>query len=173
MAMFLHHLRYALHTLRRSPGYTLMCLAVLALGIGANAAIFSVLDAVVLHALPYPEVERLVFVWERLPSMPAPFDKRMQVSYRNFQEWRRQNQIFTEMAAFRAMPLRQNAVEDGVQVSTCFASATLFPMLGVQPRLGRVFTPAEETTARTAWRCSPIPTSIAGSTVIRASSAGH
>ena len=84
MAMFFGHLRYALHTLRRSPGYTSMCLAVLALGIGANAAIFSVLDAVVLQALPYPDVGRLVFVWQRIPSMPAPFEKRMQVSYRNF-----------------------------------------------------------------------------------------
>jgi putative ABC transport system permease protein len=145
MPMFLRHLRYSLHTLSRSPGYTLMCLAVLALGIGANAAIFSVLDTVVLNALPYPDTERLVFAWERLPSMPAPFDKRMQVSYRSFQEWRRQNQVFSEMAAFRSMPLRQNAVEDGVQVTTCFASAALFPMLGARARLGRIFTPAEET----------------------------
>jgi putative ABC transport system permease protein len=122
-----------------------MCLAVLALGIGANAAIFSVLDAVVLHALPYPDVARLVFVWERMPSMPAPFEKRMMVSYRNFQEWRRQNQAFTEMAAFKGMPLRETALADGGPVTACFASANLFPMLGVTPALGRVFTVADET----------------------------
>ena len=145
MAMFFRHLRYGLHTLRRSPGYTSMCLAVLALGIGANAAIFSVLDAVVLHALPYPDVGRLVFVWERIPSMPAPFEKRMQVSYRNFQEWRRQNQVFTEMAAFQGQPLRETGLADGGPVTTCFTSAALFPMLGVKPALGRLFTAADET----------------------------
>src|ERR1035441_2578538 len=65
-------LRYAFHTLRASPAYALMCICILALGIGANAAIFSVLDSVVLNALPYPDPSRLVFIWERFPGLPAP-----------------------------------------------------------------------------------------------------
>src|SRR5579871_5344674 len=85
--------------LSRSPGYTLTCIAVLALGIGANAAIFSVVYSVILTPLPYPDASRLVFVWERYPNMPMPLGSRMEAAYRNYLEWKRQNTVFAEMAA--------------------------------------------------------------------------
>src|SRR5258705_3217403 len=93
-------LRYALHTLRRNPGYACMCVAVLALAIGANAAIFSVLDAVILEALPYPHIERLVFDLDRFPNMPPPITDRMLVAHRNFEEWQRQDTAFETIATY-------------------------------------------------------------------------
>ncbi len=141
--MILRDIRYALETLRRSPAYTLMCIGVLALGIGANAAIFSVLDSVIFQALPYPDPGRLVFVWERLPSIPR-FGERMQVAYKNFVEWRRQNTVFSKMAALREISLEETGADSARHVATGFASAELFHLLGAQPRIGRLFTSAEE-----------------------------
>jgi predicted permease len=140
----LRDLRHAVHTLRRSPGYTLLSVTVLALGIGANAAIFSVLDSVVLHALPYPDADRLVFVWERFPSLPPPIGPRMKVAPANFREWQRQATVFSSMAAFTSHPANETSSGHPRQVSTGFASADLFPMLGVVPRLGRLITAENE-----------------------------
>ena len=141
---FLHDLRYALRILRHSPGYALTCVAVLALGIGANAAIFSVIHSVILKPLPYPDASRLVFVWERFPNMPEPFGTRIQVARKNYLEWKRQNTVFADMAGFRAMTLNETGADQSRHVSTGFASANLFPMLGVHARIGRLFTPDEE-----------------------------
>jgi putative ABC transport system permease protein len=137
-------LGYTFRVLRRTPGYALICVTILALGIGANSAIFSVLDSVILKALPYPDPARLVFVWERFPNMPPPVDKRMDVAYKNFVEWRRQNRVFTDMAAFRAVTLDETNLEHPRKVSAGFASPGLFPLLGVQARIGRLFTTEEE-----------------------------
>src|SRR5882762_4864980 len=93
-------MRFALRTLRNSPGYALTCIAVIALGIGANAAIFSVVHAVILKPLPFADPSRLVFVWEKFPGMPEPLGPRMFVSRRNYLEWKRQNTVFVDMAAF-------------------------------------------------------------------------
>ncbi|MGB7762342.1 MAG: ABC transporter permease [Bryobacteraceae bacterium] len=142
--MILRDIRYSIHTLRRSPGYALLCMGVLALGIGANAAIFSVLDSVIFQALPYPDPSRLVFVWERFPNMLPPIGPRMQVAYKNFAEWRRQNTVFSGMAAFREIDLDEAGADSTHHVSTGFASAELFHLLGAQPRIGRLFTAAEE-----------------------------
>src|SRR5689334_7677214 len=96
----LRDLRHVLFTLSRTPGHALLCIGILALGIGANAAIFSVLDAVVLQALPYPDPGRLVFIWERFPAMPPPIGPRMAVSRAHFVEWQRRATVFSSMAAF-------------------------------------------------------------------------
>ena len=144
MTNLVRDLRHAVYTLRRSPGYSLLSIAVLALGIGANSAIFSVLDSVILDALPYPDPASLVFVWERFPAMPPPMDKRMDVARRNFQEWKRQATVFRDMATFRATPLEETGLEHPRHVSTGFASPGLFAMLGVRARLGRLFTAAED-----------------------------
>src|SRR2546430_17339311 len=105
----LRDVRHALHTLRRSPVYALPCIAVLALGIGANAAIFSVLDSVVLHALPYPDPDRLVIVWERFPALPPPVGPRMPVTRPTFEEWQRRATSFTSMAAFCARTINETS----------------------------------------------------------------
>ncbi|MGP0071446.1 MAG: ABC transporter permease [Bryobacteraceae bacterium] len=134
----------ALRTLRRSPGYALTCIAVLALGIGANAAIFSVIDSVVLKPLPYPDPSRLVLVWERYPNMPDPPGSRIQATHYTYLGWQRQNTVFSDMAAFCDFSLNETGIERPDHVDTGFASANLFGMLGVRARLGRLFASNEE-----------------------------
>ncbi len=137
-------LRLALRILLRSPGYALTCVAVLALGIGANSAIFSVVQSVILAPLPYPDAARLVFVWQRLPTLPDPPFGRIPVSRRNYLEWKRQSTVFADMAAFDEKKLEEAGSGHPQHVSTGFASANLFPMLGVRPSAGRSFRPDEE-----------------------------
>src|SRR5579863_5248365 len=134
----------ALRTLRRSPGYALTCIAVLALGIGANAAIFSVIDSVVLKPVPYPDPSRLVLVWERYPNMPDPPGSRIQSTHYTYLGWQRQNTVFSDMAAFCDFSLNETGIERPDHVDTGFASANLFGMLGVRARLGRLFASNEE-----------------------------
>ena len=140
----LRDLRYALRRLLATPGYSLMCIAVLALGIGANVAIFSVLHSVILSALPYPDVSRLVFLWERFPGLPAPVNDRMQVARKNWMEWKRQSTAFAQIEAYRGMRLQETGGDHPVYDRAGFASAGLFPMLGAQARIGRLFTAAED-----------------------------
>jgi len=142
--VLLHDLFAALRMLRRSPGYAVTCIAVLALGIGANAAIFSVIYSVILKPLPYPDPSRLVMVWERFPNMPDQPGSRLQSTHYTYQGWQRQNTVFSDMAAFRDMSLNETGVERPDHVDTGFASANLLPMLGVRARLGRLFTSGEE-----------------------------
>src|SRR5438477_1539812 len=140
--------RYALRALRQSPGFTLTAITVLALGMGANTAIFSVVYAVILRPLPYLDASRLVFVWQRFPTMPAPFSERMFVARHNYLEWRRQNTVFQEMGAFHTSHLYENGGGSGHRVSTVFVSVSLFQVLGAQPRLGRLFRVDEERAGR-------------------------
>ena len=130
--------------LRRSPGYTLTCIAVLALGIGANAAIFSVINSVILKPLPYPDPARLVMVWERFPNMPDPPGSRIPVMHYSYLAWQKQNTVFRDMAAFRDTTMNETGIERPDHVDTGMASANLFSMLGVQARSGRLFTAAED-----------------------------
>lgn len=143
----LRDLRHALRTLAGSPGYTALSVAVLALGIGANAAIFSVLDSVVLNALPYPDLNRLVYVWERFPALPPPIGPRMYVAPRNFHEWQRQATVFQAMAAYCSRDANETASGRPRHVAAGFASAALFPLLGAKARLGRLFTTENERSA--------------------------
>jgi len=137
-------MRFALRRLRNSPGYTLACIAIIALGIGANAAIFSVVHAVILKPIPFADPSRLVFVWEKFPGMPDPFGSRMRVARRNYLEWQRQNTIFADMAAFNEKTLTETGADRPRHVSTGFASVNFFPMLGVKAATGRLFTADEE-----------------------------
>jgi putative ABC transport system permease protein len=135
----LRDFRYALRTLWQSRGFTLTSIGVLALGIGANTSIFSVFYAVILRPLPYPDPSRLVFVWQRFPSMPAPFAERMFVAPRNYLEWQRQNSVFQEMGAYRSTSFDETSGDAGGKVATYFVSTSVFHLLGMQPRLGRLF----------------------------------
>ena len=113
-----------------------MCVGVLALGIGANAAIFSVLDGVILRALPYRDADHLVFVWERFPALPPPVGPRMKVARKNYLEWKRQNTVFSDMGAFHGRRIDETGLDHPRHVWTGYASANLFPMLGVRLRIG-------------------------------------
>ncbi|MDE3165743.1 MAG: ABC transporter permease, partial [Acidobacteriota bacterium] len=136
----LRDFRHAVRTLAGSPGYTLLSVAVLALGIGANTAIFSVLDSVVLDALPYPGLDRLVFVWERFPALPPPIGPRMYVAPRNLREWRRQATVFSAMAAYTSRDANETSSGHPRHVAAGYGAAELFPLLGARARSGRLFT---------------------------------
>src|SRR5215204_5892445 len=97
MEIFWQDLRYSMRMLWKSPGFTLIAVLALALGIGANTAIFSVVDAVLLQQLPYPSPEKLVWIWE---TSPVNEIKQEVASYPNFNDWRQQSQSFEAMAAF-------------------------------------------------------------------------
>jgi len=143
MALF-SDIRSALRILARSKAYALTSIAVLALGIGANIAIFSVVYSVVLAPLPYPDSSRLVFIWERLPILPDPPFGRIPVPRASFREFQRQNTVFSDMAAFREKQLDETGSDHPRHVSTGFASANFLPLLGMHAASGRIFQPQDE-----------------------------
>jgi putative ABC transport system permease protein len=130
-------LRHGLRLLRRSPGFTSVAVVTLALGIGANTAIFSMVDAVVLRALPYADPDRLVMVWEE--SRLADFPKNTPAPA-NFADWRRMNRSFADMAATRGVSASLTGAGEPEQVLGRAVTPSFFPVLGVQPIIGRVVT---------------------------------
>jgi len=142
MNTLLQDIRYGLRVLAKNPGFSAVAVLTLALGIGANAAIFSVVDAVLLKPLPYKDSDRLVVVWEQNPERGW---YRNIVSAANFLDWRRQNDVFTQMAAIdpqRAFNLTGTGRPEevwGEQTTT-----NLFALLGVRPFKGRDFLPEED-----------------------------
>ncbi len=135
-------IRFGLRILRKNPGYTLVAVLTLALGIGANTAIFSIVNRVLLQPLPYPDAERLVTLWERNPLKGIENEN---VSPPDFADWSAQQRSF-ERLAFWTGPGEFNLVQpDGVRkVRTAYASAELFPTLGVAPLIGRTFLAEED-----------------------------
>jgi putative ABC transport system permease protein len=133
-------MRYAIRTLRRSPGFTIVALLTLALGIGANTAIFSFVNGVLLKPLPYRDPHGIVMVWEKPPG-----GGRNGISTLNFLDWKNQNTVFDHMAAFNwggSVTLTGSGQPEelpGVRVS-----APYFDIFGVQPVLGRTFAPDED-----------------------------
>jgi putative ABC transport system permease protein len=137
-------LRYGARMLLKNPGFTLIAVITLALGIGANTAIFSVVNAVLLRALPYPQPERLVVLTEKTRE-----GQRMGVAYPNFQDWRERAQSFTEMVGFRGTLLNLTGVDKPVRLQGRHVSWNFFRMLGVQPQLGRMFVADDDKTGAT------------------------
>jgi putative ABC transport system permease protein len=136
-------IKYALKMLAKNPGFTAAAVLILAIGIGANSAIFSVLNAVLLRSLPYPEAGRLVWVWERTPggekgAVPPP----------DYLDYRQQARSFEQLAAY--MPVTHNVTDlDNPERLSCAAtSGNFFDTLGVRPLLGRGFTVEEEQAGR-------------------------
>src|SRR5262245_7425646 len=138
-------LRYTLRTLRGNPGFAIVAVLALALGIGANAAIFTVLNAIVLRPLDFDHSERLVVCWE---SNPEKNFLRLTVSAPNLTDWKAQNHVFEQMAAFRDRELNIGGVGEPQTVKGAVFSAGMFPLLRVKPLLGRVFTPEEDQSGR-------------------------
>ena len=135
-------LRFALRGLLRRPGFTAAVVATLALGIGANAAIFSVVNAVLLRPLPYADPERLVMVWGRYPDFG-----RTGTSLPDFTDWRNGTTgTFEEMAALHSAPFNLTGLGEPEQLKADRVSANFFRTLGVRPMLGRGFLPEEERT---------------------------
>ena len=134
-----HDLRDALRTIVRSPGYSLITIAVLALGIGATSAIFSFVDGVLLRPLPYADPERIVIVWEKPPG-----GTRNSVSTENFRDWQRQNDVFDVMAASGGGGVTLSGTTEPMQVRGSRVSAGYFEIFGVRPALGRTFAADED-----------------------------
>jgi len=132
-------LRYALRQLRQSPGFTTVALLTLALGIGANTAIFSVVNAALLRSLPYSEPDRLAFLDE---TRTAGTFNQMEFSYPDYLDFGARNQSFSDIGGYAAgIPVTYSAREGGEKLLISIASANFFDVLGVQPLLGRTFLP--------------------------------
>ena len=126
-------LGYAIRTLGKTPGFTLVAVATIALGIGANSAIFSVVDAVLLRPLPYPDPDRLVARNELSPQGSS-----MSISYPSFLDWRRQAASFERMAGFRWGSFTLSGVDSPGRIEGLMVSAGYFEILGVKPVRGRL-----------------------------------
>jgi predicted permease len=139
MGTLMQDLRYALRMLMKKPGFSFIVVLILALGIGANTAIFSVVNAVLLRPLPYRNPERLVTVFET-----GSDGKRDVMSYPNFEDYRAQNKVFEHLSAWAAQSVNLTGVERPDRVRGGFVSANFFQLLDVQPALGRTFASGED-----------------------------
>src|SRR4029079_13442480 len=138
----LQDFRFAARLLRKSPGFTAIAVAAIALGIGANTAIFSVVNGVLLKSLPYRDPDGIVMVWER----NIPRDRKTNyVAPANFLAWRDENHVFEQMAAATAsFGAHLTGAGDPVEVRTQMVNAEFFSILGVNPEQGRPITREEE-----------------------------
>ncbi len=132
---------YSLRVLRDGPTLTAVTALSLALGIGANSAIFSVVNAILLRPLPYREPDRLVMVWEH--HFKSGSD-RMRAGPDNFLEWQKDNRVFEQMAAAASLEKALFGTGEPEQVQAYLVSANFFPTLGIQPALGRIFSQKED-----------------------------
>ncbi len=134
-------LRYGLRTLLKNPGFTIVAVIALALGIGANSAIFSVVNAVLLRPLPFKNPQQLVMVWENAAHLGFPKNT---PSPPNFLDWQRQNTVFTGMAAMSERSFNLTGVGEPERLDGRRVSANLFDLLGVPALLGRTFVPEDD-----------------------------
>ncbi|TAM83926.1 MAG: ABC transporter permease [Acidobacteria bacterium] len=139
MSMLIQDVKYGLRQLGRNPGFTAIAVLTLALGIGANTAIFSVVNAVLLNPLPYSQPDRLVALYSRTSQFPNS-----SISYPNFLDWVRLNHSFSALAAYRQDSFTLTGVGEPERVPVELVSASFFPLLGIKPALGRWFTPQED-----------------------------
>src|SRR5215471_8743771 len=141
MATLLPDLKHGLRMLAKNPGFTAVAVLTLALGIGANSAIFSVVNAVLLRPLPFEDPDRIVRVWATNPridserALPSPAD---------FLDWRDRNHVFAQISAWRTWFYTLTGESEPEQVWGVRASANFFQLLGVKAALGRTFLPEEE-----------------------------
>src|ERR1044072_4237067 len=138
-ATLLQDVRYGARMLIKNPGVTIIVIVALALGIGANTAIFSVVNAVLVRPLPYPESERLIFLNEKSPILDE-----MSISYPNFLDWRAQNQTFEKIGVYNRASYNLTGTGEAERIVAGQVSADLFSVLRVNPLLGRVFTNDED-----------------------------
>ncbi|MBO0722119.1 MAG: ABC transporter permease, partial [Blastocatellia bacterium] len=141
MYTIMQDLRYGARMLLKQPGFTFIAILTLALGLGANTAIFSVVNAVLIRPLPYYEPERLVMVWEDRRAAGTP---RSDVAPANYADWRVQQSVFEDLAALKYESFDLRGEGQSEKVSAFGVTANFFPLLGIQPVLGRNFTAEED-----------------------------
>ena len=136
-----HNLRWALRSLKHSRGFAAAAILTIALGVGSNTAVFSVIHAVLLRPLPFRDPERLVMLWETHPEI-----RQLQVTAPDFEDWQRESHSFDEMAAYTLQAMNKAALTgygEPVQVQGTMISPNLLTMLGIQPVAGRNILPSE------------------------------
>jgi putative ABC transport system permease protein len=136
---FVQDFRFAIRTLRKSPGFTAIAILTLALGIGANTSLFSVVNAVLLDPIPYPHPEQLVMIHESKPNFRTG-----SISYPNFRDWQHDNHSFSSMAVVRATSFTLTGLGEAEELRAQFISSDFFSLLGVKPVIGRFFAPGED-----------------------------
>jgi predicted permease len=136
-------IRFALRQLGKSPGFAMVAILTLALGIGANTALFSVVNGVLLNPLPYPHPEELVTAHASKPNFSEG-----SISYPNFRDWQRGNKTLAALAVTRGTGFRLTGLGDTEEVSAQLVSSDFFPILGVKPVAGRLFAPDEDQIGR-------------------------
>lgn len=139
MNTLLQDIRYALRRLLRTPGFTAIAVITVALGIGANTAIFTVIDAVLLRPLPYEDPGRLVLLTERWPQFPT-----LSVSYQNYMDWRDQSHSFASVGAVRNTSMTLTGAGEPERLAVQNSTANLLELLGVRPERGRTFLSEED-----------------------------
>jgi predicted permease len=132
-------IRYGLRMLAKNPGFTLVAVLTLGLGIGANTALFSVVNGVLLNPLPFPHPEQLVRLHESKPNFAKG-----SISYPNFRDWQRDNRSFSAVAVSRGTAFSLTGVREAQRVTGQFITSDFFPLLGVNPLLGRNFAARED-----------------------------
>jgi putative ABC transport system permease protein len=137
----MNDLRFAFRQLRKSPGFTLVAVLTLALGIGANTAIFSVINAVLLRPLPYPDAERIVTMSESSAGQPE-----ISVSWQNFLDWKTESNVFDALAVGRREAFNLSGLEGRgpERISGFVVTAPFFKVIGLNPQIGRTFTEEED-----------------------------
>ncbi len=132
-------LRFGVRMLVKSPGFTAVAILTLALGIGTNTALFSIVNGVLLNPLPYPDPEQLVTLAESKPNFESG-----SISFPNFRDWRKDNRTFTGMGLMRDTSFSLTGTGDAEQVAAQFVSSDFLPLLGVKPVIGRFFSAGED-----------------------------
>jgi putative ABC transport system permease protein len=139
MLTFAQNLRLALRRLKNNPGFTVVAVLTLALGIGANTAMFSIVNAVLLRPLPYRDPQRLILLAEHWPQFP-----RLHVSYLNYKDWRDQSHSFEAVGAVRNSLMTMTGGAEAERLPSQNVTANLFDLLGVKPEMGRGISDADD-----------------------------
>ena len=145
MSTLFQDMRYGIRMLMKRPVFTIVAVLTLALGIGANTAIFSVVNAVLLRPLPYPQADRIIQLWEKSEKEKVYTGS---VSPHNFTDWRNQGQSFASMAAYRYAPFTLTGGDQPERLNGLMVSSDFLSVMGVQPVLGRDFLPEEDAPGR-------------------------
>jgi putative ABC transport system permease protein len=136
-------LRFGLRMLRKNPGFAVVALLTVAIGIGANTVMFSAVNAVLLRGLPFHDPDRLVMVWEKNPAVEGFLAERLPVKLESYLYWRDQSQSFQGMSAALFNAINVSGFEKPERVEAASVSSNFFSVFGVSPALGRTFTPDE------------------------------
>ena len=147
MDSLLRDLRFSAGSLLKRPTLTIISVITLAIGIGANSAIFSVVNALLIKPLPFPELDHIVAIWEKQPSQGM---ERNEVALANYLDWRSQNKSFEQIGLYRWWSTNLTGIEPPERVQGFLVSANFFDVVGMKPTIGRGFTADEDQSGKNA-----------------------